>query len=62
MMELFGGANGDYLLENLSYKEVIGRRDARIKRKNREVEAEQKMREQEIKEQQKAAARKQILK
>ena len=61
-MELFGGANGDYLLENLSYKEVIGRRDARIKRKNREVEAEQKMREQEIKEQQKAAARKQILK
>ena len=35
MMELFGGANGDYLLNNLSYKEVIARRDARIKRKNK---------------------------
>lgn len=62
MMELFGGANGDYLLNNLSYKEVIARRDARIKRKNREFEEEQKIREAELKEQQRLAARNSILK
>jgi len=62
MMELFGGANGDYLLNNLSYKEVIARRDARIKRKNKEFEDEQKIREEELKEQQRIAARSQILK
>ena len=62
MMELFGGANGDYLLNNLSYKEVIARRDARIKRKNKEFEDEQKIREEELKEQQRIAARRQILK
>lgn len=61
MMELFGGANGDYLLNNLSYKEVIARRDARIKRKNKEFEDEQKIREEELKEQQRIAARSQIL-
>ena len=62
MMELFGGANGDYLLNNLSYKEVIARRDARIKRKNKEFEDEQKIREEELKEQQRIVARSQILK
>ena len=62
MMELFGGDNGDYLLNNLSYKEVIARRDARIKRKNKEFEDEQKIREEELKEQQRIAARSQILK
>lgn len=62
MMELFGGANGDYLLNSLSYKEVIARRDARIKRKNKEFEDEQKIREEELKEQQRIAARSQILK
>ena len=61
-MELFGGANGDYLINNLSYKELVARRDARIKRKNKEFEEEQKIREEEIKEQQKMAARNQILK
>lgn len=61
MMELFGGANGDYLLNNLSYKEVIGRRDARIKRKNKEFEAEEKAREEELKEQQRIAARNSII-
>lgn len=61
MMELFGGANGDYLLNNLSYKEVIGRRDARIKRKNQEIEAETKAREEELKEQQRIAARNSII-
>ena len=62
IMELFGGANGDYLINNLSYKELVARRDARIKRKNKEFEEEQKIREEEIKEQQKMAARNQILK
>ncbi len=61
MMELFGGASGDYLLNNLSYKEVIAMRDARIKRKNKEFEDEQKIREEELKEQQRIAARNQIL-
>ena len=62
IMELFGGANGDYLISNLSYKELVARRDARVKRKNKEFEEEQKIREEEMKEQQKIAARSQILK
>lgn len=61
ILELFGGANGDYLINNLSYKELIGRRNARIKRKNKEIEDEQRYREEELKQQQKAAARNQIL-
>ena len=48
IMELFGGANGDYLINNLSYKELVARRDARIKRKNKEFEEEQKIRKEEI--------------
>ena len=61
IMELFGGANGDYLINNLTYKELIGRRNARIKRKNKEIEEEQKYREEELKAQQKLATRNQIL-
>lgn len=59
--ELFGGADGDYLMEKLTYKELIARRTARIKRKNKEIEEEQKFREEELKAQQRASARSQIL-
>ena len=58
---MFGGADGDYLMENLTYKELIARRNARIKRKNKEIEEEQKFREEELKAQQRASARSQIL-
>lgn len=49
-------------MENLSYKELIARRNARIKRKNKEIEDEQKFREEELKAQQRLAARDRILK
>ena len=62
ILELFGGADGDYLMENLTYKELIARRNARIKRKNKEIEDEQKFREEELKAQQRLAARDRILK
>jgi DNA-binding response OmpR family regulator len=61
ILELFGGADGDYLMEHLTYKELIARRNARVKRKNKEIEDEQKFREEELKAQQRASARSQIL-
>ena len=61
MMELFGGIDANYFLDNLPYKEAIALRNARVKRKNKEFEEEQKMREEEMREQQKIAARNKIV-
>ena len=61
MMELFGGIDAEYFLNTLSYKEAIALRNARITRKNREFEEEQKMREEELREQQKSVARSRIV-
>ena len=33
IMELFGGPDARYMLDNMSYKELVAIRDARIKRK-----------------------------
>ena len=59
-MELFGGIEGRYFLENLSYKEALLLRNTRVKRKNKEFEDEQKMREEEMAAQQRAIARNKI--
>ena len=61
ILELFGGPSAYFMLEELSYKELVGLRDARINRKNKEFEEEQKMREEEMREQQKIAARNKIV-
>jgi hypothetical protein len=61
MMELFGGIDANYFLDTLPYKEAIALRNARVKRKNKEFEEEQKMREEEMREQQKIAARNKIV-
>ena len=61
MMELFGGIDAEYFLNTLSYKEAIALRNARITRKNKEFEEEQKMREEELREQQKSVARSRIV-
>ena len=61
MMELFGGIDAEYFLNTLSYKEAIALRNARVTRKNKEFEEEQKMREEELREQQKSAARSRIV-
>lgn len=50
MMELFGGIDANYFLDKLSYKEAVSLRNARIKRKNKEFEEEQKLREEEARE------------
>lgn len=62
ILELFGGPSAYFMLEELSYKELVGLRDARIKRKNKEFEEEQKYREEELKAQERLAARNKILK
>ena len=62
ILELFGGPSAYFMLEELSYKELVGLRDARIKRKNKEFEEEQKYREEELKAQERLAARSKILK
>lgn len=62
ILELFGGPSAYFMLEELSYKELVGLRDARIKRKNREFEEEQKYREEELKAQERLAARNKIIK
>ena len=61
MMELFGGIDAEYFLDTLSYKEALALRNARVKRKNKEYEEELKIREEELKEQQKVAARSKII-
>lgn len=61
-MELFGGPDAYFMLENLSYKELIGLRNARVTRKNKEYEEEQKYREEELKAQERLQARNKILK
>ena len=61
MMELFGGMDANYFLDTLPYKEAIALRNARVKRKNKEFEEEQKLREEEMREQQKLAARNKIV-
>lgn len=61
MMELFGGIDANYFLDTLPYKEAIALRNARVKRKNKEFEEEQKIREEEMREQQKIAARNKIV-
>jgi hypothetical protein len=60
-MELFGGPDAYFMLENLSYKELVTLRDARIKRKTKEYEEEQKYREEELKAQERLAARNKII-
>lgn len=61
ILELFGGPSAYFMLEEMSYKELVAIRDARIKRKTKELEDEQKYREEELKAQQRAAARDSIL-
>ena len=61
IMELFGGPDARDMLDNMSYKELVAIRDARIKRKNKEIEEEQKFREEELKAQERAAARNKII-
>jgi hypothetical protein len=61
IMELFGGPSAWFMLEELSYKEMIAVRDSRIKRKNKEYEDEQKYREEELKAQERAMARNKII-
>lgn len=61
IMELFGGPNAYFMLEEMSYKELVAIRDARIKRKNKEIEEEQRYREEELKAQERAAARNKII-
>jgi hypothetical protein len=61
MMELFGGIDAEYFLNTLSYKEALALRNARVKRKNKEYEEEVKMREEELKEQQRLSARNKIV-
>jgi hypothetical protein len=61
MMELFGGIDAEYFLNKLPYKEAISLRNARVKRKNKEFEEEQKLREEEMKEQQRIANRNKII-
>ena len=46
ILELFGGPGAYFMLEEMSYKELVALRDARIKRKNKEIEEEQKYREE----------------
>ena len=41
MLELFGGTHANYILHELSYKEAIALRDARINRKTKEIEREE---------------------
>ena len=60
-MELFGGPSAWFMLEELSYKELVALRDARIKRKNKEFEDEQRYREEELKAQERALARNKIM-
>ena len=60
-MELFGGPSAYFMLEELSYKQLVGLRDARVKRKNKEIEDEQKYREEELRAQERAMARDKIM-
>lgn len=60
-MELFGGPSAYFMLEELSYKELVALRDARVKRKNKEIEDEQKYREEELRAQERAMARDKIM-
>jgi len=57
---LFGGPSAYFMLEEMSYKELVAIRDARIKRKNKEIEDEQKYREEELKAQERAIANSKI--
>jgi hypothetical protein len=41
MLELFGGTHANYILHELSYKEAIALRDARITRKTNEMKKEE---------------------
>ena len=61
-MELFGGPSAYFMLEEISYKDMVAIRDARIKRKNKEIEDEQRYREEELKAQERAIARNKIMK
>jgi hypothetical protein len=61
IMELFGGPSAYFMLEELSYKELVALRDARVKRKNKEIEEEQKYREEELRAQERAMARDKIM-
>lgn len=61
ILELFGGPSAYFMLEELSYKELAALRDARVKRRNKEIEEEQKYREEELKAQERMAARNKII-
>ena len=61
ILELFGGPSAYFMLEEMPYKELVALRDARINRKNKELEDEKKYREEELKAQERAAARSKII-
>ena len=61
ILELFGGPSAYFMLEELSYKELAALRDARVKRRNKEIEEEQKYREEELKAQERMVARNKII-
>lgn len=61
IMELFGGPSAYFMLEEMSYKELVALRNARVNRKNKEFEEEQKYREEELRAQERAAARNKII-
>lgn len=62
MLELFaGGCQADYLLNELTYKEAISLRNARIKRKQKEIEEDLEREKKEREIQQRMAARGKIL-
>lgn len=61
ILELFGGPSAYFMLEEMTYKELVAIRDARVKRKNKEIEDEQKYREEELRAQERAAARNKII-
>lgn len=62
MLELFAGScQADYLLNELTYKEAISLRDARVKRKNKEFEEEEEIRKKEAEAQQRLAAHNRIM-
>ena len=61
ILELFGGPSAYFMLEEMTYIELVAIRDARVKRKNKEIEDEQKYREEELRAQERAAARNKII-
>lgn len=57
-----GSCQADYLLKELTYKEAIALRDARVKRKNKEFENEEELSRKYEEAQQRLAAQNRLLK